>query len=370
MTKPNPKAAALLAKLQKQFGEDKVMMASDIPVGPPIPTGSLALDFALGYGGFPSNRFVEVCGKEGTGKTTLALLAMLSALKMYPKKCAVFLDLEHKITPEWLETIVGKELLATRVIYLQPGSIEEATNHYRIAVESGDVCVVILDSIGGAPTVRRNEDATVGHYGGNAIGVGEFSRTAATLSAVHNCLTIAINQVRVDMSGYHSLNTPGGTALKHAVVLRVELVRGKETINEEVDGEKIPIGYTVYAKVRKNQVGAPGRTARWWFMNVPTEKYGFGVDTNDEIIRLGVLTGVFERSGAWYNHPRLPGGKVQGQDKLTATIKADLALMDVFAAEIRERLKGGQYTSVVAPAGDPDAPFEAPGHDPLLSKEA
>jgi recombination protein RecA len=370
MTKPNPKAVALMTKLQKAFGENAVMMASDIPVGPPVPTGSLALDFALGYGGFPSNRVVEVCGKEGTGKTTLALLTMLNALKMNPKKCAVFLDLEHKITPDWLELIVGKQLLETRVLYIQPTSIENATNIMRQALESGDVCMLIIDSIGGAPTIRRNDDAEVGHYGGNAMGVGEFARSAASLSAAHNCLVLGVNQVRADMSGYHALNTPGGTAWKHAVVLRVELVRGKEQELAEVDGEKIPVGYTVYAKVRKNQVGAPGRTARWWFINVPTEKHSFGVDTNDEIIRLGVLTGVFERSGAWYNHPKLPGGKVQGQDRLTATIKADPALMDVFAAEIRERLKGGQYTSVVAPAGDPDAPFEAPGHDPLLSKEA
>ena len=189
----NTKIATLLTDLQKRFGADKVMMASDIPVGPPISTGSLALDFATGYGGFPSNRVVEICGKPDTGKTTLALMTMLNALAGDPQRGALFLDVEHKITPDWLEMVVGKELLENRVIYVQPATIEEATNVYRKAVESGQVCIAILDSIGGAPTVRRNDDAEVGHYGGNAIGVGEWSRSAATYSSIHDCLTIGIN---------------------------------------------------------------------------------------------------------------------------------------------------------------------------------
>ena len=257
---PTASAKKLLADLQKTFGEGKVMFASDIPVGPPISTGSLALDYATGYGGFPANRVVEICGKEGTGKTTLALTAMLNALEKFPKKTALFLDVEHKLTKDWLETIVGGELMESRVLYLQPTSVEEATNMYRQAVSTGEVCCTIFDSIGGAPTVRRNDDATVGHYGGNAQGVGEFARAAATHSSNYNCLTIGINQTRADMSGYNQLNTPGGVAWKHACVLRVELVRGREAEHLTIAGEKVPIGHNIFAKVRKNQVGAPGRT--------------------------------------------------------------------------------------------------------------
>lgn len=349
-------ASKLLSDLQKKFGEAKVMMASDIPVGPPISTGSLALDFATGYRGFPSNRVIEICGKEGCGKTTLALLTMINALKRQPARTALFLDVEHKITPEWLELIVGRDLLESRIIYLQPSSIEEATNMYKAALKSGTVCCAILDSIGGAPTVRRNDDAEVGHYGGNAIGVGEFSRAAATLSSIHDCLTIGINQTRADMSGYSALNVPGGNAWKHAVVMRVELVRGRDTETAEIDGEKVPIGYTIFAKIRKNQVGPPGRVANYWFFNIWTEEFGFGVDQLDEIVRLGIKTKVLEQRSGWYSHVLLPGGKVLGLAKLKETVRADEPLRQSLVGEILASL--AEHGHEVAPMSDPDAPVE------------
>lgn len=346
----------LLGELQKKFGDDKIMMASQIPAGRPIRTGSLTLDFATGYGGFPSNRAVEICGREGSGKTSLALLAMISALDTFPGRSAIILDLEHKITPDWLEMIVGKKRLEEDVFYLQPTSIEEATNMYRAALGTGSVCCAILDSIGGAPTVRRNDDAQVGHYGGNAQGVGEFARSAAALSATHDCLTIGINQTRADMSGYSALITPGGHAWKHAVVMRVELVKGRDTATAEVDGEKMPIGYTVYAKVRKNQVGAPGRVAMYWFYNVYTAEHGFGVDQLDEVVRLGVKTQVVDPRGGWYYHPALPTGKVQGLARLIDTIRADDGLRDTLVSEILASL--ADHAHEVAPISDPDAPVD------------
>lgn len=350
----NAKVQALLTDLQKQFGENKVMMASNIPVGPPTPTGSYGLDFATGYGGFPSNRVVEICGREGTGKTTLGLTTMLNALEMCPDRGALLLDVEHKITPDWLEMIVGKELLQERVIYIQPTSIEQATNVYRKAVESGQVCMAMLDSIGGAPTVRRNDDAEVGHYGGNAIGVGEFARSAATLSAAYDCLTIGINQTRVAInSPFPVLNTPGGNAWKHAVILRVELVRGKETETATIDTEKVPIGYNIWAKIRKNQVGAPGRAASYWFYNIWTEEHGFGIDSVDEAVRLSIKTGTVVKDGGWYKHPALPKGKVQGLPAYMETVKKDKALEATIVSEVLASL--ADHAGAVAPMGDPEA---------------
>lgn len=360
---PSNKIKGLLTDLQKEFGENRVMMASDIPVGPAISTGSLALDYATGYGGFPSNRVVELSGREGVGKTTLALLTMLNALEMYPQRGALFLDVEHKITKEWLEMLVGKDVLINRVIYLQPTSIENATNMYRQAVSSGQVCIATLDSIGGAPTVRRNDDAEVGHYGGNSIGVGEFSRAAATFSSVYNCLTIGINQTRADMSGYNALITPGGKAWTHAPILRIELVKGRDTESIKLPGEEkpVPIGYTIYAKVRKNQVGPPGRTAMYWFFNVFTEQFGFGVDQLDEITRLGIKTRVLTLKGGWYHHPAFPidakgEHKLNGLAKVKAEVKADAALRKTLTTEILAHLD--EVGAQVAPMSDPDAPVE------------
>lgn len=350
-------AKALLGDLQKRFGSDKVMMASQIPVGPPVSSGSLALDVATCYGGFPINRVVEIYGKEGAGKTTLALLAMTNALAAYPDRAALFLDIEHKITPTWMEMIVGTDLLEGRVIYMQPTSIEQATNMYRKAVETDQVCCAILDSIGGAPTVRANEDAEVALVGGNAIGVGTWSRAAAPLAAVHNCLTIGINQVRANMNPRaFADDTPGGKAWRHAAILRIELVRGRETEYAEIDGEKVPIGYNVFGKIRKNQVGPEGRTAMWWFHNVWTPEHGFGIDAVDEATRLSIATGVVTKKGGWYYHPDLPSGKVQGLPQLIATVKADPQLCTTIGTEVRARLK--DHVSDVAPLSDPEIPTE------------
>jgi recombination protein RecA len=347
----------LMASLQESY-PGKVMWANEIPVGDPISTGSLALDFATGFGGFPSNRVVEVCGKEGTGKTTLALMTMLNALELYPGRAAIFLDLEHKIDKDWLEDIVGPDMLGTRIFYIQPTSIENATNIYRDAVGTGEVCMAILDSIGGAPTVRRNDDAESGHYGGNAIGVGEWSRSAATYASVYNCLTIGLNQTRVDMTGLHGLNLPGGKAWSHAPVLRVELYRGKDTETVKFPGEKKPVavGYTVYAKIRKNQVGMPGRTAYWWFYNIATPEHPFGIDTLDEITRLSIATQVVRLGGGWYNHTLLPGGKVKGLPAFKEVVNTNEAFRAALVTEVLASL--GDHAAEVAPISDPDAPIE------------
>jgi recombination protein RecA len=191
--------------------------------------------------------------------------------------------------------------------------------------------------------------------------VGEFARSAATWSAAYNCLTIGINQTRANLSGFHSLNTPGGHAWKHATVLRIELVKGKDVEYATVNTEKMPIGYTVYGKVRKNQVGPPGRTAMWWFFNHWTPERGFGVDTLDEIARLGIKTRVLTLKGGWYHHPALPPDskgehKVQGLPKVKELIRSDPALRATFTSEILASL--AEIANEVAPLSDPDAPIE------------
>jgi len=357
------KALALADDINKKHGDGSAMMASDIPLFPPISSGSLALDFAVGFGGMPSDRVVEISGREGTGKTTLALLIMEQFLNAQPDRLALILDTEHKMSKGWLQQILPPEWLSSRVLYFQPDHIEQATNMYAQAVESGLVCFALLDSIGGSPTVRSNEDATVARVGGNAIGVGEFARRAANLSAKYRCLTIGVNQVRANMNprGF-SDETPGGKAWRHACILRIELVRGRDFQESVVRGEKIRVGHTVAAKVRKNHLAPEGRTAFWWFYSVPTEEYGFGVDTLDEIARLGVLTRVVSLKGSWYHHPALPAykdsgdHKIQGLPALKQLVRSDEALRKTLASEILASI--GDYGEQVAPISDPDAPVE------------
>lgn len=348
----------LKTDLAKTFGEDSVMFADDMPTRPPYSTGSLTLDFATGYGGFPSDRVIEIAGNEGSGKTTLGLFTMMNFLDAQPDRAAMILDTEHKLTMNWVRDLIGSERMS-RVLLLNPDHIEQATDMYRKAVGSGKICFAMLDSIGGSPTRRSTEkSAEIASFGGNSLGVGEFARSAAGYSHKYACLTVGINQIRADMDGYNRHMTPGGQAWKHACVMRIKLRKGRNKIEDKIDGELVPIGYDVIAKVIKNQVGPEGRTAWYWFYNTPTDKWGFGIDRLDEIVRLSTTTQVVEQRGAWYYHPSLPDGKVQSRATLIETVKADETLREVLVSETMERL--AQYGAVVAPMTEVDDEIEAP----------
>ena len=352
----------LKESLKERFGEDSIMMASEIPVRPKISSGSLALDFAIG-GGMPTDRIVEVAGAEGCGKTSLALLTMQQFLDAQPDRAALILDVEHKLSSDWVEQLIGSERMK-RVILAWPDTAEQATDIYINAVTTGEISFVLYDSIAGAPTQRITEkSAEIGNVGGNALAITRFAQLASIASQKHNVLTFVINQVRDDMEGYHRMITPGGRGLKHACILRIQLKKGKGKVDEEVGGEKIQVGYTVVGKVVKNQQGPEGRTAWWWFFKVPTEKYGFGVDRMDEIVRLATLTKVIQSAGGWYTHPSLPedksgAHKLQGLARLTEYIKDHPEIHADLAAEVMSKI--GEVASQVAPISDPEAPIEEP----------
>jgi recombination protein RecA len=306
----------LLTEMQAKFGADAIMRASEVPVHPPITSGSLALDFATGVGGLPSDRVIEVAGDEGSGKTTLGLLTMMHFLDN-DHRIALIIDTEHKLTMEWVEYLIGAQRME-RVLYMQPDYMESATNMYIDAVSSGQVGFVLFDSIGGSPTKAAVEkEAEKVQVGGNAGAVTKFARIASTLSAKNRCLTMCINQVRADMEGFRRHMTPGGHGLKHACVMRIKLRRStQDKVESVVNGEKMVVGFKVFASVIKNQMAAQGRTAWWWFYNVETPEYGFGIDTLDEVVRLAVATKVITQAGSWYSHPALPEYKTSGEHKV------------------------------------------------------
>lgn len=362
MTKTDVAVDKLLGEMQAKFGVDAIMRASEVPIHDPITSGSLALDFATGVGGLPSDRVIEVAGGEGCGKTTLGLMAMMHFLDEFPDRIAVILDTEHKLTMDWVEYLIGSERMR-RVIYMQPDFMEQATNMYADAVSSGQVGFVLFDSIGGSPTKAAAEkDAEKVQVGGNAGAVTKFARLAATHSAKYRCLTFCVNQVRADMEGFRRHMTPGGHALKHACVMRIKLRRStQDKVEAVVNGEKMVVGFKVFASIIKNQMAAEGRTAWWWFYNVDTPEYGFGIDTLDEVIRLAVATKVVTQAGSWYAHPALPEykssgeHKVQGQKGLAEAIAADPAVKSTIVAETMAVLKtDATLAQEIAPI-DPEA---------------
>ena len=351
----------LLLEMQAKFGADAIMRASEVPVNPPITSGSLALDFATGVGGLPSDRVIEVAGDEGSGKTTLGLLTMMHFLDN-DHRIALIIDTEHKLTMEWVQYLIGPQRME-RVLYMQPDYMESATNMYIDAVSSGQVGFVLFDSIGGSPTKAAVEkEAEKVQVGGNAGAVTKFARIASTLSAKNRCLTFCVNQVRADMEGFRRHMTPGGHGLKHACVMRIKLRRStQDKVEAVVNGEKMVVGFKVFASVIKNQMAAQGRTAWWWFYNVETPEYGFGIDTLDEVVRLAVATKVITQAGSWYSHPALPEYKTSGEHKvqgikgLGEAIAKDYSIKASIVSETMAVLKtDASVASEVAPF-DPEA---------------
>lgn len=354
-TQAEKAALKLRDTILASYGEDAAMMATDIPRRPAVSSGSIALDCAIGIGGLPPDRFIEVFGKEGTGKTTLALLAMRNFLDTYPDRLAAILDTEHKLNPVWMETLLGDRI--TRVVYFQPDYAEQAVSMYAKAVTTRQVSFVLFDSIAAAETQSGTEDPEKSSFGGNSKAMARFARLAGNMSNKYECLTFAVNQVRDDMEGYHRIITPGGNAPKFHSVLRIYLKKGKGEATEEIDGEKVRVGYPIMAKIIKNHCGGQeGRVCQWWFYTVPTEKYGFGVDQIDEITRLAMITHVIERRGGWYYHPSLPDGKILGQDGFAKFVKTNEALQAELTAAIMARV--GEHASEIAPISNVDIPPE------------
>jgi recombination protein RecA len=347
----------------KKYGGESVMFANDIPVRAPVSTGSLALDFATGIGGFPPDRVIEVAGADSCGKTTLGLYTMMSFLDAQPDRGALILDTEHKLTMSWVEQLIGPDRMK-RVLLAWPDHMEQATNMYTDLVSSGQICMVLFDSIGGSPTKwAAEEDAEKADVGGNSRPVTRFAHLAAVYSQKYGCLTFGVNQVRAMMGARIPglTDTPGGYAWKHHCILRLRLKRGTFKVSATVNGEDMQVGYNVVAKVIKNQLAAEGRTAWWWMYNVPTEEYGFGIDTLDEIIRLAVLTNVITQHGAWYHHDGLPDGKVKSKNQLTEAIQSNEPLRIAVVEQTMGVLRNnGELGAQVAPISDPDEEIREP----------
>ena len=357
----NIAAEKLMEKVAKDFGEKSVYMARDMPPIPYVSSGSLSLDFAVGTGGIPTNRVVEVCGSEGSGKTTLALLIARNIIDRDKKRLVIYIDMEHKLTPDWMEKLIETERMDNLVI-VAPDSMEQATEIYRRYVKSGLVSMVILDSIGGAPTNQAMDDTRsiadkAPSMGGNSKAVSEFSRLAANLSAKYECLTLGINQTRDDTKSMHgnAIQTPSGHAWKHHCALRIYVRRGYEKYEIKIGGDPVIVGFDVKARIIKNQLGGEEqRTAQWRFFTRATEEFGdFGIDTTEECVRLAKVLGVVEQAGGYYRHHSFPGRQIQGQPKMVELVQKDAAVREVLVGEVMDTLsKKPGSISEAAPIDD------------------
>lgn len=302
----------LLESLQEKYGEGSVMKLGDVKKMdvPTISTGSFSLDLALGVGGLPKGRIVEIFGPEGGGKSTLAMTVVSQAQKAGGK--AAYIDAEHSLDVDYAKRIGVK---TDELILSQPDSGEEALNILESLVRSGVIDVVVVDSVA-ALTPRAEIEGEMGaqFIGLQARMMSQALRKLTAITAKSNTLVIFINQLRMKigiMFG-NPETTPGGRALKFYSSVRID-IRASAKIKK---GEQI-IGHRVKAKVAKNKVSSPFRTAEFDII------YGDGISYIGDLVNTGIISGVITKNGNTYsfNGEKLGVGLEGAKEGLSANKK-------------------------------------------------
>lgn len=316
---------AALSQIERQFGKGAVMRMGDQPreAIPSVSTGSLTLDIALGIGGLPYGRIVEIYGPESSGKTTLTLQVIAEAQKE-GKTCA-FVDAEHALDPIYAEKL-GVDVDA--LLVSQPDTGEQALEITDMLVRSNAVDVIIVDSVAAlTPKAEIEGDMGDSHVGLQARLMSQALRKLTGSVKQANCLLVFINQIRMKIGVMfgNPETTTGGNALKFYSSVRLDIRRtGAIKQGDEVVGNETRV------KVVKNKVSPPFRQAEFQIM------YGQGIYHMGEVIDLGVKQGLIDKSGAWYAYQ---GNKI-GQGKANASnyLEEHPEVAQEIEAEIRRQL--------------------------------
>lgn len=330
-----------LAQIEKQFGKNSVMRMGAIPDEPipSTPTGSIGLDIAIGIGGIPKGRIIEIYGPESSGKTTLTL-HMIAERQKAGGVCA-FIDAEHALDPQYARKL-GVNL--DDLLISQPDHGEQALEIADMLVRSGAVDLIIVDSVA-ALTPRAEIEGDMGdsHMGLQARLMSQALRKI-TGNAKHNdCSIIFINQIRMKIGVMYGSpeTTTGGNALKFYASLRLDIRR----VGQVKDGDNI-IGSETKVKVVKNKLSPPFKEATFQIL------YGEGVNYYGELVDHGVNLNVLQKAGAWYSYQ---GNKIgQGKTNVCQFLKENLNIANEIDSLIRQNL--------VAPVGKKE-------HDPEESLE-
>ncbi|MGE8498470.1 MAG: recombinase RecA [Pseudomonas sp.] len=317
--------AAALGQIEKQFGKGAVMRMGDHDrqAIPAISTGSLGLDIALGIGGLPKGRIVEIYGPESSGKTTLTLSVIAEAQKM-GATCA-FVDAEHALDPDY----AGKlGVNVDDLLVSQPDTGEQALEITDMLVRSNAIDVIIVDSVAAlVPKAEIEGEMGDMHVGLQARLMSQALRKITGNIKNANCLVIFINQIRMKIGVMFGSpeTTTGGNALKFYASVRLDIRRtGAVKEGDEVVGSETRV------KVVKNKVAPPFRQAEFQIL------YGKGIYRNGEIIDLGVQLGLLEKSGAWYSYQ---GNKIgQGKANSAKYLEDNPEVARTIEGLIREKL--------------------------------
>jgi len=315
--------AAALGQIEKQFGKGAVMRMGDVGAVrnlEVISTGSLGLDIALGVGGVPKGRVVEIFGPESSGKTTLTL--QIVAESQHQGGTAAFVDAEHALDPTYAEKL-GVNM--DELLVSQPDTGEQALEITDMLVRSGAVDVVVVDSVA-ALTPKAEIEGEMGdsHVGLQARLMSQALRKLTANIKRSNCVVIFINQIRMKIGVMfgNPETTTGGNALKFYSSVRLDIRR----IGSIKKGEEV-LGNETRVKVVKNKVAPPFRQATFEIL------YGEGISREGELIDLGVQQRIVEKSGAWYSYK---GDRIgQGKDNARNFLKDNPGIAAEIEAQIR-----------------------------------
>ena len=325
---------AALAQIERQFGKGTVMRMGDqerVAI-PAISTGSLGLDIALGIGGLPRGRIVEIYGPESSGKTTLTLQVIAEAQKA--GGTAAFIDAEHALDPQYAEKL-GVQM--DDLIVSQPDTGEQALEVAEMLVRSGAVDVLVVDSVAAlTPKAEIEGDMGDSHVGLQARLLSQAMRKLTGAIKQTNCLVIFINQIRMKIGVMFGSpeTTTGGNALKFYASVRLDIRR----IGAIKEGDEV-VGNETRVKVVKNKVSPPFKQAEFQIM------YGAGIYHMGEVLDWGVKLNLVDKSGAWYAYK---GDKIgQGKANAAKFLDENPELAQEIESQIRQQtmnLPGAEAT--------------------------
>ena len=318
-----------MSQIEKTFGKGSVMkLGEETRMNvEAIPTGSLSLDLALGIGGLPRGRIVEIYGPESSGKTTLALHAIAEAQRLGGD--VAFIDAEHALDPIYAKNL-GVDV--ENLIVAQPDTGEQALEIAEMLVRSGAIDVIVVDSVAAlVPKAEIEGEMGDSHVGLHARLMSQALRKLAGVINKSNTIAIFLNQLREKvgvMYGNPEVTT-GGRALKFYASVRLE-VRKQELIKQGTD----VIGVRTKAKVVKNKVAPPFKEAEFDIM------YGEGISKEGSILDVAAEMNILQKSGTWYNYGELRLG--QGRENSKKYLKDNPELRDEIEAKVRESLSSAQ----------------------------
>jgi recombination protein RecA len=311
-----------LSQIEKQFGKGTVMKMGDREIVdmPCVSTGSIGLDIALGIGGLPQGRVIEIFGPESSGKTTLTLQAIAECQKT--GGTAAFIDAEHALDPNYASKL---GVNVDELLLSQPDTGEQALEVTDMLVKSGSVDLIVIDSVA-ALTPRAEIEGDMGdhHMGLQARLMSQALRKITGNIQRSNCMVIFINQIRMKIGVIfgNPETTTGGNALKFYSSVRLDIRR----IGAVKEGEEV-VGNETRVKVVKNKVSPPFKQAEFQIM------YGEGINVEGEILEFGQKLELIEKSGSWYSH----NGEKIGQGKVNASkyLKENPKIRDSLMKEIK-----------------------------------